>query len=384
MADFLSLVESVRQEQATSARLYADAGRAVRGHKSPNYLKALAEATSLVAGVVSGRVPMYRLQEAMSTSDFPNLFGDILDRQLLANYRETPQTFRNYCRVSTVRDFRTVNRFVLNGGEDQLEAVAEATEYPAANVADGKYSYAVKKYGKRIPFTWEALVNDDLDAFRSLPERLARAARRTEEKFATDLFVGTTGPDTTFFAAGNANIVTSNPVLSVAALQTAMSVLAAQTDSDGEPILIEALELVVPPALGITALNILNALQLEVTEAGGTSNQKLITTNWMKGRVRLSVNPYIPIIASSSNGSTSWFLFANPNGGRPAVEVGFLAGHVEPELFIKAPNAQRVGGGSDAMNGDFESDAIEYKLRHVLGGTTLDPRMAVASNGSGS
>jgi hypothetical protein len=105
----------------------------------------------------------------------------------------------------------------------------------------------------------------------------------------------------------------------------------------------------------------------------------------MKNRVRLSVDPYIPIVASSSNGSTSWFLFANPNNGRPALEIGFLRGHESPEIFIKAPNAQRVGGGNvNPMDGDFDTDSIQYKVRHVLGGVTQDNKMSVASNGSGS
>ena len=90
-------------------------------------------------------------------------------------------------------------------------------------------------------------------------------------------------------------------------------------------------------------------------------------------------------MASTANGSTSWFLFANPDNGRPAIEMGFLSGHEEPEIFMKAPNSMRVdGGGVDVMNGDFDNDAIEYKLRHVFGGTREDPKMTVASNGSGS
>jgi hypothetical protein len=55
-------------------------------------------------------------------------------------------------------------------------------------------------------------------------------------------------------------------------------------------------------------------------------------------------------------------------------------------MFMKAPNALRIGGGGmvDPMAGDYDSDGLEYKIRHVLGGTLMDPKMAVASNGSGS
>jgi len=388
MAEFLEVIENIRAEEASVQRLFGSEGQGVRqahGRNNPEYMKKLAEAAKFMADVFEGRRPVYHLQEAMTTSDFPYLFGDVLDRQLLANYRETPAVYRNYCRIATVRDFRTVKRFTVSGAEAVLDEVKEQAEYPESSLSEGKYDYSVSKYGRRIPFSWESLINDDLDALRDIPARFGRAARRTEQKFATGLYVDSSGPHASLYTAGNSNIVTGNPALSVAALQTAMTILAAQTDSDGEPIIIDAVHLVVSPALEITAENILNALQLELIESGGTSNQKLIAVNWMKNRLKLHVDPYIPIVASSANGNTSWFLFADPANNRPALEVGFLRGHTEPEIFIKSPNAQRVGGGAaDPMAGDFDTDSIQYKVRHVLGGTQMDPKMTVASNGSGA
>ena len=388
MPNLLEMIESVKQEDASAQALFnsGDGVGAKHMNKGKNYLKSFAEAADLVSGVYSGRLPFRWFKEAMTTDDFPFLFGDILDRQLLANYLEYPSTFRNYCKIATVSDFRTVKRFVTSGSEGVLSIVPEQAEYPETSIGEAKYSYSVSKYGRKIPFSWETMVNDDLDALKDIPARLGRAARRTEQKFSTDLYIGTAGPDSTFYNAGNFNnVVTSNPVLSIAALQTAMTILAAQTDSDGEPIFIDAIHLVVPPALEIVALNIMNAVELRMqTSGGGISAQQLDTVNWMKNRVKLSVDPYIPIVADT-NGSTSWFLFADPSNGRPAIEVGFLRGHETPEIMIKAPNVQSIGGGSvNAMRGDFDTDSIQYKVRHVVGGVLMDPKMSVASNGSGS
>lgn len=383
---FQEVVESIRAEEASVAKLFGGDGQGVRNaKKSPQYLAKLGEAASFVADVYQGKRPTWHLKEALGTSDFSNLFGDILDRQLLANYLETPAVYRNFARVSTVPDFRTVKRFTLNGSEAVLPIVPQQAEYPESSVTDGAYSYTVQKYGRRIGFSWEAMIDDDLDALKDIPARFGRAARRSESKFVTGLYIDASGPHASLYTVGNANKVTSNPVLSTAALQTAMKVLAAQRDADSEPIFIDAMHLVVPPALEITALNILNALQMEVTESGGTSNQKLIAANWMKNRLTLSVDPYIPVVASTANGDTTWAVFASPSNGRPALEVGFLRGHESPEIFIKAPNTQAAGSGSvDAMNGDFDTDSVTYKVRHVFGGTRMDPKMTVASNGSGS
>jgi hypothetical protein len=369
--------------------------RRTRRQQDPRYLEHLAEAAELYGRVLDGsRYAYMQFTEAMSTSDFSFLFADILDRQILAKYQSAPVTWDRIAKRGRVRDFRTVKRFVVNGGEAVLTQVKELTEYPQTSVADAAYSYAVSKFGRRIGLSWETLINDDLDAFSDIPDRLGNAARRSEEKFVTGLFAGASGPNATFFAAGNKNIVTSgtlNPALSISALQAAFTVLASQLDTDGAPIVIEAVTLVVPPALLVPAQNILNATQIWTATGSGGANSdpgrpdQLQTVNWMANKVQLVVNPWLPLVSSSANGNTSWYLFANPSMGRPAMEVGFLIGHETPDLFAKQPNATRIGGGAIAPeDGDFETDSIDWKIRHVFGGVLMDPKMAFASNGSGA
>lgn len=390
MAEFLETIERIEASAASVQRLYGGEGQSIRSLKSdsPEYRRKLAEAARLMADAMDGkRLALWQFREAIGTSDFPLLFGDVLDRQLLASYREWPVSYPNYTGIKQVADFRTVSRFAIDGSEAVLATVNEQEEYPGSNLSETRYQYSVAKYGRRIPFSWEAMINDDLNALKDIPERFARAARRTEERFVTDLLFDSSGPDATHFSAGNNNIVTSNPVLTIAGLQTAFTILAAQTDSDGEPIVIDSAELVVPPALEVVALNILNAVEIRVlTSGGGDSAQGLVATNWMKNRLRLNVNPYIPIVVTTgSRGDTTWLVVANPSSARPTVEIGFLRGHAEPEIFIKSPNAQRVGGGAAApMDGDFDTDSIQYKVRHVLGGILMDPKAAVGSNGTGS
>ncbi len=390
MPEFLELLETVRAEQASVQHLFGGEGRSLRRMAGgPEYTARLAEAASLLGDVIAGRRPSYLLREAMTTSDFPLLMGDIIDRQLLANYREAPQTYRNYCKISTVSDFREVKRFTIGGAEGVLDKVEQQSEYKERKLTEAKYGFAVAKYGNVIGFSWEQLINDDLQAFQDIPQRYGRAARRSEEKFATGLFVDANGPHATLYAAGNKNQVNiangataNNPPLSITGLQDALMVLSKMVDSDGEPIVIDAVELVVPPALEVSALNILNATELWLTTDGGDANRQVHVANWLRNRLRLNVNAYIPIVANVANGNTSWFLFANPNNGRPALEVGFLRGHTEPEIFMKDPDARQVGGDVNAQDGDFDSDTIKYKVRHVFGGGQMDPKMTVASKGT--
>ncbi len=388
MADMLELIETIRAEEASRERLFAGEGNQVRRRaRSHEYLIRLQQAAEIYEHALNGDArDRLVFQEAMTTSDFPNLFADVLDRQLLGEYREYPVTYTDYVRVSEVPDFRPAKRFAVDGAEGAFSKVPQNTEYPMGKVVDSVDQLFVEKYGKRLDIDWEAMVNDDLGGLRTFPNRLARGARRTEQRTVTGLYVDANGPHASLYTSGFKNKVASNAVLSLAALQSAWTTLLAQTDVDGEPIFVDAVTLVVPPALEITANNIVNALQIWITESGGTAAQKLEAKNWMSGRVTVRVDPYIPIVASSANGNTSWFLFANPSEGRAALELAFLRGNREPALFMKASDSRRVGGGEDVVG--FDTDVAAYKARHVLGGTRLlntgGFRMTVASNGSGS
>jgi hypothetical protein len=387
MPEFLDVLESIRADEADVRRLYGDAGTSSRGRRrSPDYDANFDIAFNLYESVLRGnRRAALDFQEAMATDDFPYLFGDILDRQLLGSYQEYPSTWRSYCRRGTVRDFRNVKRFYTNGGSEVLPEVPEGAEYEARDIDEGKYEYSVSKRGSRMPFTWETFINDDLDALRDAPARLGRAGGVSEDKFVTELYADSSGPDATFFSSANKNRATgAGSALSISSLQTAMGAVMSQVDSDGNPIFTDMVTLVVPPSLEITARNILNATEIRVATGGGGSSaaDQLVAQNWMRSRVELVVNPWLPLV-DTTKGTTAWYLFAAPSAGRPALEVGFLRGHETPEVFVKAPNAQRVGGGAVAAeDGDFGTDSIDYKVRHVFGGVLMDPKSAYAAEGA--
>lgn len=406
-----------------SVRKYREANLANR----QRYESRLAEAAKLIYRAFTGsRWDVMRLQEAMSTSDFPKLFGDVIDRSVLANYLETPYTWNLIAYQTQVNDFRPVKRFRVDGGTGLLNSLdsngnmiplTQGSQYPEDYLTDAQYTYQLQKYGKRMPFFWETFVNDDLNALKDTPARFGRSARRSEEYFVTKLFANATSGSTPFYSNTNKNIVNNanvgdtagnNPNLSITALQRAIVVLMQQLDTTGQPISVEAMTLVVPPSLKTIAMNILNTDYVMMADQGGTQQingsnlsattaQQLHAMNWAKNIVRLAVNYYLPIV-DTTYGKTGWYLFANPESGRPALEFGQLRGHVGPELFMKLPNSVAIGEGNmgpgpgsipgttntDPMEGDFDTDAVFYKVRNVFGGTTIDPIMTVFSNGSNS
>jgi len=403
---------------------------ALEGARKMVYERRLHSAMRIVERAVNGnKRDRFAFEEAMSTSDFPNLFGDVIDRAVLANYIETPYTWNLIAKAANVADFRPVKRFRIDGGtgllgntllnaggvdaSGNLLPINQGTQYPEDSLSDAVYTYRLQKYGKRMPFTWETFVDDDLDALKDTPARFGRGARRSEEYFVTKLFAN----NTSFFTAGNKNVVTNavvgdsggnNPILNITALQRAIIVMMQQLDTTGQPISVEAMTLVVPPSLKVVAMNILSSDYVWMADQGGTQQinganlsatvaQQLHAQNWAKNVVRLAVNYELPIV-DTTHGKTGWYLFSNPENGRPALEFGRLRGHTSPELFMKSPNSIAIGEGvmgpgsgimpgstlADPLGGDFDTDSINYKIRHVFGGTTEDPIMAVYSNGSGS
>jgi len=352
----------------------------------PRHQAKLREMRDFLVAFKNGQISEHHMREVMSTSDFPILFGDILDTRLLAQYRETPVTWPAYAQRGTVVDFRQARLIALDGMQQPLYPSNRKAELDGVDIdndlSETPYTTQVQVYERGYTYNWRMLINRRGEFLSRLPQFLARAARRTEEYFATDLFVNSTGPDSTFFSAGHNNIVTGNPALGESGLEAAVNLLYGRTDSNGQPIVVEGITLLVPPLLTIAATKLLRAVSIEAVPASASAGVRILTENWMQ-RFKPVTNWYLPIVDTSANKNTTWYLFADPQD-RPAMEMTFLQGYEEPSMWQKAPNTQRLGGGVDPMMGDYEDMSIHQKIMHILGGTLIDYNMVVVSDGSGS
>lgn len=368
-----------------------------RFQQRPGYLAGLAEAATFYADVVDGRRPVSDLVEALSTSDFPVYFSDIAQRQVLGAYRAYAPTWQNFMRKTTVKDFRTVKRIAFDGLDGRFDLVADKLTEGASvrennDIDETEYSIAVDLYAKAFAINWRALVNNDLASLIDAPSRLALGARRTEEYIATSLYVGANGPHASLYTSG-VNQLTGNPVLSLTSLAAAMVLLSQQTQPNGEPIDVGPIvHLVVPMALSTTAMNLANALQFETNKAGGDITglanssgveTRLIVQNWISRGIKVHIAPYIPTIASSSNGNTSWFVFTD-TADRSSLEMATLEGMTEPIVLAEAGNTATLSGQLVPEYGNFDTMERRWKVMFTAGGARRDGRGTVASSGAGS
>jgi hypothetical protein len=358
------------------------------------------------------------LRETMSYTDYSALTVDILDRMLYGYYSAAPISNLPLVKPHTLRDFRLVARYEMDGGTKPFsrlptdfpklvphgasEPPTERSMQQAAQEVLGstqRVTYQPQLYQGMMSVNWRALVNDDLGIFQDMVQRLAISGNRTIYQFITGLYVSSTGWNTTLVSSTFANQVTvangaasANPALSWQGLLDARTVLAKQLDSDGQPIdFMGRLFLYVGPALENTAISMSKALTANISVGGGTTNaqgfpsQQLVTPNWPLAGVEVVVDKYIPLICTTAGTqNTMWALIYEPQvQPRPSVELGRLAGYETPQLFQQVPNTMRVGGGVDPMMGDFWSMNINYKGVLVLGGTQIDGRSLAASTGQG-
>lgn len=327
--------------------------------KSPAYAKRVTEAAGLFQAAYDGdKHAQAELSEAMSTSDFPILFGDALNRSLASAYATKTPVWQGFAARTTVADFRSAKIIDIFGGAGRLDKVGELDPYPERSLDESKFEMAVKKYGARVAYSWEMNVNDDLGALQRAPGQMGRGARSTEDYIATSVLCSASGPASWLGTAGTGAMTRGT-------LNTGLQTLTTATDSDGNPIDVGQIVLLVPPGQELTAKNILNTTQIRETVSSKTS---ITNDNGLVRTPSLVVDPWLETI-NTTNGSTAWYLLPDPRGPRPAVFAAFLRGSETPDLRVKADAGMYLGGGTvDPSEGSFERDSVEYRLRHVFDG----------------
>ena len=158
MSQILRVIENLDSQRAAIQRTFNRDGLSTRSRwTSPEWNDKVADFVNLWADVETGKKPVWYFREVLTTSDFPLLFGDVLDRRLLAAYKRYDAEWRKYIKTDTVPDFRQVKRFAINTGSMVLDQVLEKGEYTPIDNDETEYHYTVAKYGNQKDYSWEAI-----------------------------------------------------------------------------------------------------------------------------------------------------------------------------------------------------------------------------------
>ncbi len=320
------------------------------------------------------------VEEVMTTDSFPLMFADVISRKLENEFQGvgTP-LLPLFGTPRFVDSFGTIKTNKTEGLASRLQIVGEKGEYLAAKEGEAEVTWNLDKYGKQTDFSWEAFLRDSMGIFARFPGKLARSAINTEAWLQTTIFYNAAGPiDATFTGTGGQAAVSALP-LTEANLETATEAMGLYT-SNGEPILTSPVFLVTGPALEHTAKRIMGSLRYNF---GSDDDVRIGDLNTIAPlNLQYIKDPWIPIVVTTGTiAATTWFLTADPASVQGA-EFGYLTGRSTPELWQKAPDAIKLGGGPvGPMEGDFATDNMFFRVRHTIGATALEHRALWASDG---
>ncbi len=284
-------------------------------------------------------------REAVGSDTFGNVLGNAITRRMQALFTAGTnlQAWRKVATNVPVNDFRTQERTRI-GGYGNLPIVLERAAYTQlATPGDGKATYAVAKRGGTEDVSLEAIKNDDVGVLRRIPLELNLAAANTLNEFVFDFF--RTNPlihdGLALYHATHGNLFTT--ALSSNQFAAHRLAMLKQTRAgSGKRNAVSPSILMVPFELQELAYDLF---------VRGQNNDKTFAQ---------TLNPEIIPVDYWTDGN-DWVTLADPLR-LPVLEVGFLDGNEEPELFIQ----DSPTGGSM-----FANDVLKYKIRHIYGGNIL-------------
>ena len=285
------------------------------------------------------------MRESIGTTTWADALGDSITRRMQTVYTGLTNldAWKKVATWGPVNDFRSQER-VRIGGYGNLPAVAQGAGYGAlASPGDDKATYAVSKRGGTEDVTLEAIKNDDVQALRRIPLELALAAKNTLYEFVFDFF--RSNPviyDTkALYHVDHGNLFTA--ALSATEFAAHRLAMLKQTRAgSGKRMATGPATILVPFELQEMAFNLF---------VRGQNLDKTFVQ---------SINPEVIPVDYWTDGN-DWATVADPNV-LPVLELGFLDGREEPELFVQdQPNAGSM----------FSNDKTTYKIRHIYGGTVL-------------
>ena len=283
-----------------------------------------------------------------STSDFPILFENALNKGLQARYAMQDPTYRKIARKRSYADFRP-HTTIRVGDFPQLQAVdQEAGEIKAGTFGEARERTQVTPYGVRLNLSRQMLVNDGLGGIQQmLNDRGSAVARFEDATFYAMAFGGASnnGPtllETTrqIFNTTDGTLAATPAAIAIASVTLARSALLKRKSKDGADLeLLPAVMLVGPD---------------KFTEA-----QQLLAP--IQAQQSSNVNPFsglMEVAVTAKITGNAWYVFASPDVA-PCFEYGYLDGYEAPRFRIE--DLFGIQGTAMTLEHDFGCGAIDFR-----------------------
>ena len=301
-----------------------------------------------------------RGRQDITSATFTYVLGNTLGRRLVAAYQE--QNFREDLLISirkSVKDFRQQEAVLVGGFPDLATVDPETGDYQEiVGVTDEESTYTVGQKGNILTITRKTIINDDITIVQRLVTGLGRAARRTHAKYVWNKYIANANcsDGTAWFTAPHGNLGAA--ALTHATALIAYKAIGKMTEKDSS----ERIGLLDSPDAKpnlIGPIDLMETIEKIAAEDFYYTANDLTTKvpNPLKGKVNSVV---LSLLADVND----WGLIL-PASLIDIVEMGYLNGRQEPELFLAdSPQSEQV----------FVADKIRHKIRHEYAGAVIDFR----------
>lgn len=288
-----------------------------------------------------------------TTDDFPHILLDAANKTLRQSYDQAPQTFRPFVRVVKNADFKNINRVQL-GEAPSLQLIGEHGETTYGAVGESKETYTIKRYGRIVPFTYEAMVNDDLDAFSRVPRGLGFQAANLESDLVYGILTANAamGDSVALFHSSHSNLTNPGTAISDTSLGVMRKVGRVQTGIDGATKLNIMFKYLIVPA----ALETLAQKYLAVITPNASSS-----VNPFAGAFQLVVEPRL-----DADSVIKWYGAADP-AQIDVIEMAYLDGQESVYMNNEV---------------DFDTRGLKLRAEHAVGVKAIDHRGLYRNDGA--
>lgn len=352
------------------------------------------------APVAGGRTPtaserrmaQFRLAEAVASGEFPTQILPAVRRTLQARFDRTPRVHGQFTTRKTVQainveeevnvysfgdqsnleDLNTAGDGFVKGG---LPTLLPRQPYPQIGLTATGKKIKARKMGEAFGLDWEAIVRQrgtNVNLIRESFEAFGEHAANQEEIDVARLLVKASG-----FAVASgeglngATAISGNPDLYdpediAVALGTLLN-----TNVEGQLPNYDRFVILTTVANAPLIQRAVGARRF-VRNPGATTGYSWEETVDFGAQIDVIGWKWLTAIWPAM-GKGAIILPVASDTELPVLTSNYLEGYETPSLWIKDSNARNIGGGevNPEVDGDFDSDAIVTKVRHVHGANSL-------------
>lgn len=313
-----------------------------------------------------------RASGPLTDADFPSILANVANKAMLRGWTGAGTTYQAWCKTGSLPDFKQATLAGLGAYPDLDKIPRAGGPYQHKSMDDIHEVAQLETFGALFGIGRQTIIDDDLNAFTTIPQKMGGAAARKVDQLAYNELITSNGTSTSvtgrvltqdstalFNAASHSNYVASGSggAPSVSTLNTAEAAMMRQkgplpsaNSTDKAYIAVMPAYLIVPPELKATA-SVLVASQWDPAGTTASVSRRDSPNPW-QGRLEVISSPILTL-------TTGWYLAAGRGADIETVTVFFLNGQSTPYI--------------EQMD-NWTSDGVTYKVRIDAHARALDFR----------